>query len=109
MASDSPATEEPILVTGATGYVAGRQVPLLLAAGYRVRTMGRSLEKMGVRPWARHPNVQLAKGDIMKWVSMPTQPIAITNVLGYLMGCLEHPETRCRCSHQSCPPCGFTW
>lgn len=29
-----------------------------------------------------------------KWVSMPTQPISITNVLGYLKGCLEHPETR---------------
>ena len=31
-----------------------------------------------------------------KWVSMPTQPIAISNVLAYLKGCLEHLETRGR-------------
>jgi hypothetical protein len=29
-----------------------------------------------------------------KWVSMPTQPIAISNVLVYLKGCLEHPEIK---------------
>ncbi|MBU0970648.1 MAG: SDR family oxidoreductase, partial [Proteobacteria bacterium] len=29
-----------------------------------------------------------------RWVRMPTQPIAITNVLGYLKGCLEQPKTR---------------
>jgi len=27
--------QRPVLVTGATGYVAGRLVPLLLASGYR--------------------------------------------------------------------------
>lgn len=207
--------QRPVLVTGATGYVAGRLVPLLLASGYRVRTMGRSIEKMAGRSWGLHPNVELVKGDIMdvnslrsavadcgtlyylvhsmisqkgqyrnadkigarnmamaaaegqaeqiiylgglgdithknisrhlisrhevgqilktgpvpvtilraamilgsgsasfeilrylterlpvmvtpKWVSMPTQPIAITNVLGYLKGCLEQEATRGR-------------
>ncbi len=211
-APDSPA-DRPILVTGATGYVAGRLVPLLLASGYRVRTMGRSIEKMADRAWGNHPNIELVKGDILdreslkkavrgcgtiyylvhsmisqkekyrradiegarnmtwaaaqyraeniiylgglgdihnknisrhlisrnevgkilqngpvpttvlraamilgsgsasfeilrylverlpvmltpKWVNMPTQPIAITNVLEYLKGCMEHPETR---------------
>jgi uncharacterized protein YbjT (DUF2867 family) len=203
----------PVLVTGATGYVAGRLIPLLLSSGYRVRAMGRSIEKMAARPWGTVPGIELVTGDIMdtasldnavagcgtiyylvhsmisrkagyrdadktgaanmvkaaanqgadhiiylgglgdihhqnisphlisrnevgkilqtgpvpatvlraamilgsgsasfeilrylaerlpmmitpKWVSMPTQPIAITNVLGYLKGCLEHPETR---------------
>ncbi len=206
-------TTKPVFVTGATGYVAGRLVPLLLDAGYRVRTMGRSLRKMTDRSWAQHPNVELVKGDVMdkeslkkairgcsaiyylvhsmisqkgkyrdadkigaenmaraaseekaghiiylggladvthkkisqhlisrnevgeilktssapvtilraamilgsgsasfeilrylaerlpvmvtpKWVRMPTQPIAISNVLVYLKGCLEHPETK---------------
>ncbi|MBU1195563.1 MAG: SDR family oxidoreductase [Proteobacteria bacterium] len=205
--------KKPVLVTGATGYVAGRLIPLLLASGYRVRAMGRSLPKLSDRPWGNHPDVQLVKGDILdigslrsavkgcgavyylvhsmisqkgryrdadrigaknmvqaaaqedaehliylgglgdinhknisrhlisrnevgqilldgpvpatvlraamilgsgsasfeilrylaerlpvmvtpKWVSMPTQPISITNVLGYLKGCLEHPETK---------------
>ena len=31
---------DPILVTGATGYVGGRLIPALLAAGYRVGGMG---------------------------------------------------------------------
>ncbi len=206
-------TDKPVLVTGATGYVAGRLIPLLLDAGYRVRAMGRTIEKMTGRPWGKDANVELVTGDIMdtgslqkavagcgtiyylvhsmisrkgayrdadktgaanmvraaadqgaehiiylgglgdihhkniskhlvsrnevgkilqsspvpatilraamilgsgsasfeilrylverlpimitpKWVRMPTQPIAITNVLEYLKGCLEHPETR---------------
>jgi len=29
-----------------------------------------------------------------KWVHTKSQPIAITNVLGYLQGCLEHDETK---------------
>lgn len=203
----------PVLVTGATGYVAGRLIPVLLDAGYRVRAMGRSVEKMACRPWGRHPGVELVQGDIMdpsslqaafngcgtlyylvhsmnsrkheyrnadrigaentaraaaaqdvghiiylgglgdihhpqvsdhlisrnevgrilgegpvpvtilraamilgsgsasfeilrylghrlpvmvtpKWVNMPTQPIAVTNVVGYLKGCLEHPQVK---------------
>ncbi|MCG8685634.1 MAG: SDR family oxidoreductase [Desulfobacterales bacterium] len=56
---------KPVLVTGATGYVAGRLIPQLLASGYKVRAMGRSIEKLAARPWSRHPNVQLVRGDIM--------------------------------------------
>jgi len=36
---------DPILVTGATGYVGGRLIPALLADGYWVRAMGRTWEK----------------------------------------------------------------
>ena len=31
-----------------------------------------------------------------KWVSTPCQPVAVRNVLGYLTGALEHPETAAR-------------
>lgn len=55
----------PILVTGATGYVGGRLIPELLARGYRVRAMARSLSKMGCRPWAADPGVELAAGDVL--------------------------------------------
>jgi uncharacterized protein YbjT (DUF2867 family) len=40
----------PILVTGSTGYVAGRLIPALLQAGRCVRAMGQSVEKLGCRP-----------------------------------------------------------
>ncbi len=35
-----------VLVTGATGYIGGRLVPELLAAGYRVRCLARTPQKL---------------------------------------------------------------
>ena len=60
----------PILVTGATGYVGGRLIPALLDAGYRVRAMGRSLEKLGCRPWAHHPQIEIVEGDVLNIESL---------------------------------------
>ena len=40
------------LVTGATGYIGGRLVPELLAAGHRVRVMSRNPERLRDHPWA---------------------------------------------------------
>jgi uncharacterized protein YbjT (DUF2867 family)/uncharacterized protein YndB with AHSA1/START domain len=56
---------KPVLVTGATGYVGGRLVPRLLDAGYRVRALGRSLDKLRSRPWGRHPLLEPARGDVL--------------------------------------------
>ena len=56
---------DPILVTGATGYVGGRLIPSLLAEGYRVRAMGRNLEKIGCRPWAGNSRIELIQGDVL--------------------------------------------
>jgi len=53
-----------ILVVGATGYVGGRLVPLLLDDGYRVRVLGRSAEKLRCRPWSSHPSVELVAGEV---------------------------------------------
>ncbi len=55
---------KPVLVTGATGYVGGRLIPRLTAAGFAVRAMGRSMEKLACRPWAGHPLVELVQGDV---------------------------------------------
>ena len=38
-------------VTGVTGYVGGRLVPELLAAGYRVRAVARNPDRLRGRPW----------------------------------------------------------
>ncbi|MFN8552156.1 MAG: SDR family oxidoreductase [Candidatus Obscuribacterales bacterium] len=55
--------KEPVLVTGATGYVGNRLVPRLLEAGFRVRACGRSIEKLRSKAWAKHPAVELVTAD----------------------------------------------
>jgi uncharacterized protein YbjT (DUF2867 family) len=51
-----------ILVTGATGYVGGRLIPQLLAAGHSVRVFVRDASRVAHRPW--QPRVEVAVGDI---------------------------------------------
>jgi uncharacterized protein YbjT (DUF2867 family) len=57
-------SDRTILVVGATGYVGGRLIPLLLDAGYQVRALGRSLEKLRSRSWSLHPSVELVAGEV---------------------------------------------
>ncbi len=54
-------TSKLCLVTGATGYIGGRLVPELLAAGHRVRVMSRSPEHLRDRPWAG--SVEVVRAD----------------------------------------------
>jgi uncharacterized protein YbjT (DUF2867 family) len=54
-------TATTCLVTGATGYIGGRLVPELLAAGHRVRVMTRSPERLRDHPWAGQ--VEIARAD----------------------------------------------
>ena len=61
---------DPVLVTGATGYVGGRLIPQLLDSGYRVRVVGRSLSKLQARPWATEPNVEMAQADALDYDSV---------------------------------------
>lgn len=55
----------PIAVLGATGYIGGRLVPALLDKGWKVRAIGRNLEKLRCRPFARHPQVELTQADAL--------------------------------------------
>jgi uncharacterized protein YbjT (DUF2867 family) len=50
------------LVTGATGYIGGRLVPELLAAGHRVRCLARSPGRLRDHPWAQ--DVEVVAGDV---------------------------------------------
>ncbi|HEX9064146.1 MAG TPA: SDR family oxidoreductase [Streptosporangiaceae bacterium] len=52
---------ERCLVTGASGYIGGRLVPELLAAGYQVRCMARDPAKLRDRPWSGE--VEVARAD----------------------------------------------
>ena len=61
---------DPILVTGATGYVGGRLIPALLNSGYHVRAVVRNLDKANCRPWARQDSVEVVQGDLLDFDSM---------------------------------------
>ncbi|WP_147822287.1 SDR family oxidoreductase [Salidesulfovibrio onnuriiensis] len=54
-----------VLVLGATGYVGGRLVPLLLERGYQVRAVARSEEKIRARPWGNHPDLEPMAADVL--------------------------------------------
>ncbi len=52
------------LILGATGYVGGRLVPQLLAAGHRVRCLARTPAKLDGRPW--RSDIEVVKGDLLE-------------------------------------------
>ncbi len=62
--SNSP-NAKTILVTGGSGYIGGRLIPLLLDAGYRVKALARTPEKLVGRPWGSHPQLEIIKGDVL--------------------------------------------
>ena len=51
-----------VLVTGATGYIGGRLVPLLLAEGHSVRVLVRDARRLTSKPWANE--VEVVQGDV---------------------------------------------
>jgi uncharacterized protein YbjT (DUF2867 family) len=58
---DSPRS---VFVAGASGYIGGRLVPRLLAAGCRVRCLARSPKKLEDRGWATEPMIEIVAGDL---------------------------------------------
>ena len=53
-----------VLICGATGYVGGRLVPELLNAGYSVRCLVRSPEKLRRFSWSQHERLEVIHGDL---------------------------------------------
>ncbi len=60
-------TDRSILLTGATGYVGGRLLPQLLAAGHHVRCLTRHPEMLRERV---EPVVDVAAGDVLDRASL---------------------------------------
>jgi uncharacterized protein YbjT (DUF2867 family) len=53
-----------IFVTGGSGYIGGRLVPRLIAAGHRVRCLARDPAKLTSRTWHDDPRVEIVAGDV---------------------------------------------
>ncbi len=62
-------SQKLILVTGATGYIASRLIPLLLDAGYRVRCLARNPERLKARRW--YGQVEIVAGDVTRPETLP--------------------------------------
>ncbi|CCG01017.1 SDR family oxidoreductase [Blastococcus saxobsidens] len=74
------------LVTGATGYVGGRLVPALLAAGHRVRVMSRSPERLRDHPWAADVEVARADAGDPEAVARACQGVDVVYYLIHALG-----------------------
>lgn len=66
MQTFSPQT---VLVTGATGYVGGRLIPLLLARGHHVRVLVRDPDRLEGRAW--RDQVEIVVGDVLDPATLP--------------------------------------
>jgi uncharacterized protein YbjT (DUF2867 family) len=70
------------LVTGASGYIGGRLVPELLAAGHQVRAMARDPGKLRDRPWSG--DIEIARADALDEVAVSSS-LAGVDVAYYLI------------------------
>jgi len=88
-----------ILVTGATGYIGGRLVPRLLAAGHRIRCLARNPQRLAGRAW---PGAELVKGDVSDPLSLEAALKGVSQVY-YLVHAMgeDRPDFRGRDLHQA--------
>ncbi len=77
-----------VVVTGATGFVGGRLVPLLLEAGFRVRCIVREPRKLAERLWRSHPDVTVEQGDLSDAAELARQ-LAGCSAAYYLVHSME--------------------
>src|SRR6476661_502883 len=81
------------LVTGASGYIGGRLVPELLAAGHRVRVMARHPEGLRDRPWAGRVEVVRADAGDAASVSAALAGVDVAYYLIHALGTRDFEDT----------------
>lgn len=79
---ERPGAHPRILVTGATGYIGGRLVPELLAAGHDVRVLVRDPARLAAQPWS--DQVEVVRGDALSEGDLDTAMAGI-DVAYYLI------------------------
>lgn len=74
------------LVTGATGYIGGRLVPELLAAGFRVRAMARHPQNLQGRAWADRVEIVQADAGSAEDLRQAMQGVDVAYYLIHALG-----------------------
>lgn len=59
-----------VLVTGATGYIGGLLIPLLLKRDYRVRALARDPRRLKSRAWCHQ--IEIVQGDVLQPLTLLT-------------------------------------
>ena len=90
-----------ILVTGATGYVGGRLVPLLLEAGHEVRCFARDPHKLEGRPWGEYEVAEGSVEDEESLVAAMEGCSAAYYLIHSMAGSVKDFEERDRCYAQT--------
>jgi uncharacterized protein YbjT (DUF2867 family) len=92
-----PRPDAPLVaVTGVTGYVGGRLVPELLAAGYRVRAVARRPERLRGRPWYDAVEVAQADASDPEQIAAALDGVAVAYYLIHSLGTGRRFEQRDR-------------
>ena len=82
-----PRADAPLVaVTGVTGYVGGRLVPELLAAGYRVRAVARHPDRLRGRPWFDAVDVVEADAGDLEQIRAALQGTDVAYYLVHALG-----------------------
>jgi len=76
-----------VAVIGATGYVGGRLVPELLAAGHEVRCLARNPDRLGGVDW--RPDVEVMTADVLDQASLEEALVGV-EVVYYLVHAMGH-------------------
>ncbi|WP_424447742.1 SDR family oxidoreductase [Microbacterium arborescens] len=74
------------LVLGATGYIGGRLVPRLVTAGYRVRVLARTPERVASFPWGDAVEVVGGSADDADAVAEAVRDVDVVYYLIHSMG-----------------------
>ena len=74
------------VVTGATGYVGGRLIPELLAAGHEVRVMVRHPERLRDFPWIDQVEVAVADATDQEAVELALEGMDVAYYLMHSLG-----------------------
>lgn len=85
-----------VAVTGVTGYVGGRLVPELLAAGHRVRAVARNPARLRGRPWVDQVESVAADASDLDQIRAALQGVEVAYYLIHSLGTGRKFEARDR-------------